>query len=129
MLNKEGADHARLRKLGTPAFAPRLVHTMIPTFQALADQLISAFEHKGHCEFQKAFADPYATRVICSLIGLPFDHSERLAELSVEMGFALGVNFTEDEPRVDAATMELSTSQSVLWRNGVNRPRMILSVP
>ncbi len=107
MLNKEGADHARLRKLGAPAFAPRLVTSLIPSFQALADELISAFEDQGRCEFQNAFADPYATRVICSLIGLPHDRSERLAELAVEMGYAMGVNYAEEEPRVDAATEEL----------------------
>jgi len=109
MLNKEGADHTRLRKLGMPAFSPRLVTSLIPGFQALGDALISAFEGDGACEFQRAFAEPYATRVVCSLIGLSHDHSERLAELSVEMGYALGVNYTRDEPRVDAATEEMFT--------------------
>ncbi len=107
MLNKEGADHARLRRLATPAFAPRLVSSLIPSFQALADELIANFEEDGRCEFQNAFAEPYATRVICALIGFPHDKSERLAELAVEMGYALGVNYAEEEPRVDAATAEL----------------------
>ncbi|MCR9140189.1 MAG: cytochrome P450 [Alphaproteobacteria bacterium] len=109
MLNKEGADHARLRKLGMPAFSPRLVTSLIPDFQALGDELISNFEADGRCEFQRAFAEPYATRVVCSLIGLSHERSARLAELSVEMGYALGVNYAEDEPRVDAATEEMFT--------------------
>lgn len=107
MLNREGADHARLRKLGMPAFSPRLVTSLIPDFQALGDALISAFEGAGACEFQRAFSEPYATRVVCSLIGLSHEHSARLAELSVEMGYALGVNYPADEPRVDAATKEM----------------------
>jgi cytochrome P450 len=107
MLNKEGADHMRLRKLGMPAFSPRLVTSLIPDFQALADELISAFEADGYCEFQNAFSDPYATRVVCSLIGLTHEHAERLAELAVEMGNAMGVNFARDEPRIDAATEEM----------------------
>lgn len=107
MLNREGADHARLRKLAMPAFSPRLVTSLIPSFQALADDLISEFEDEGSCEFQSAFSDPYATRVICSLIGLSQEHSKRLAELAVEMGYALGVNYPANEPRVDAATEEL----------------------
>lgn len=107
MLNKEGADHMRLRKLGMPAFSPRLVTSLIPDFQALANELISAFEQNGRCEFQSAFADPYATRVVCSLIGLTHEHAKRLAELAVEMGYAMGVNYARDEPRVDAATEEM----------------------
>ncbi len=107
MLNQEGAEHARLRKLGMPAFSPRLVTSLIPDFQALGDELISAFEADGRCEFQRAFAEPYATRVVCSLIGLSHEHSARLAHLAVEMGYAMGVNYARDEPRVDAATEEM----------------------
>lgn len=107
MLNREGADHARLRRLATPAFAPRLVSGLVPEFQALADELISGFEGAGRCEFQKAFAQPYATRVICTLIGLSHAHATRLAELAVEMGYALGVTYAADEPRIDAATAEM----------------------
>ena len=104
MLNKEGEDHRRLRKLGQPAFAPKLVKSMIPEFQKLADELISAFEADGKCEFMSAFSEPYATRVICLLIGLSQDHWRELADLSIDMGLALGVTYKADEGRIDAAT-------------------------
>jgi len=104
MLNKEGEDHRRLRKLGQPAFAPKLVKSMIPEFQKLADELISAFEADGKCEFMSAFSEPYATRVICLLIGLSQDHWRELADLSIDMGLALGVTYKADEDRIDAAT-------------------------
>lgn len=107
MLNKEGEDHARLRRLGQPAFAPKLVKSLIPSFQVLADELISQFEARGECEFMSEFSEPYATRVICQLIGLPEDNWRELADLAVEMGYALGVNYKNDEERVDAATRKL----------------------
>jgi len=104
MLNREGADHARLRKLGAPAFAPRLVAGMIPKFQELADELIRDFEDDGKCEFMSRFAEPYATRVVCSLVGVSHSQWHEFADLAVTMGLALGVTYARDEARVDAAT-------------------------
>jgi len=104
MLNREGADHARLRRLAMPAFAPRRVQALIPDFQALADDLIDGFEAAGACEFMADFAEPYATRVICALIGLEQDRWRWLADNAIDMGLALGVTYARDEARVDAAT-------------------------
>ncbi len=104
MLNREGADHARLRKLGAPAFAPRLVTGMIPRFQALAAELICGFEGQGKCEFMSSFAEPYATRVVCELVGVPHSRWQEFAELAVTMGLALGVTYARDEVAVNAAT-------------------------
>jgi cytochrome P450 len=107
MLNREGADHARLRRLGQPAFAPKIVKALIPEFQTLANELISSFASRGRCEFMGEFAEPYATRVICALIGLPHKRWRELADIAIDMGLALGVNYKSDEPRVDAATSRL----------------------
>lgn len=107
MLNVEGEDHARLRKLGAPAFAPKLVKSLIPEFQSLCDELISGFETTGRCEFMADFAEPYATRVICSLVGLSHDEWRELADIAVDMGLAMGVTYARDEQTVDAATRRL----------------------
>ena len=104
LLNREGADHARLRRLAQPAFAPRIVAGMVPRFQALAGELISGFAPQGRCEFMAAFAEPYAARVICGLIGLADTEWRRLTDLAVTMGNALSVNYARDEARIDAAT-------------------------
>jgi len=107
LLSKEGADHSRLRRLANPAFSPKLVKQMTPAFQQLANTLIDSFIEQGECEFVTQFSEPYATQVICTLLGLPLDEWPRLAELAVEMGLALGVTYKQDEARVNAATDEL----------------------
>jgi cytochrome P450 len=43
VLNLEGPDHARLRKLVTPAFSRRLILAMAPSFRDLANELIDGF--------------------------------------------------------------------------------------
>jgi cytochrome P450 len=103
MLNREGEDHGRLRRLAMPAFSPKLIEALRPKFQDLANNLIDAFAPRGACEFVHEFADPYAARIICLLLGAPMADAEMLARWSAEMGLALGVNFKRDEPIVDAA--------------------------
>jgi cytochrome P450 len=103
MLNREGEDHGRLRRLAMPAFSPKLIEALRPKFQALANELIDAFAPRGRCEFVHEFADPYASRIICLLLGAPAEDAETLARWSGEMGLSLGVNFKRDEPIVDRA--------------------------
>ena len=64
LLVLEGEDHHRIRRLLNPAFSPRLIKDLVPRFQALANELIDAFNDKGECEFIRDFAEPYATRVL-----------------------------------------------------------------
>ncbi|AVW92374.1 cytochrome P450 [Celeribacter baekdonensis] len=123
MLNKEGEDHTRLRRLGQPAFAPKLVKSLLPSFQALADELISKFEARGECEFMADFAEPYATRVICQLVGLSDENWREFADLAVEMGYALGVNYKRDEARVDAAATKLINYAKALVEERRAAPR------
>lgn len=104
LLSHEGPVHARLRAVASPAFSPRLLTTLRPKFQALAARLIDAFAARGECEFVSEFAEPYATCVICDLIGLPQTEWKRLADIASDMGLAMGVNFKAEEARINAAT-------------------------
>jgi cytochrome P450 len=104
ILVQEGDVHARLRKLVNPAFAPKLVEAMRPTFLALATELADGFGSRGACDFMAEFADPYASRVLCFLLGLPLEEAEHLLRLSADMGLALGVAFKQHEARVNTAT-------------------------
>jgi cytochrome P450 len=108
VLNREGADHARLRRLAQPAFAPRIVEAELPRFEALAAELTEAFAPRGCCEFMADFAEPYAAGVICGLIGLDPADRRVLADLAVEMGLALGVTYARDAARIDAATRRMA---------------------
>ena len=58
LLNLEGEDHHRLRRLLNPAFSPKLIGGLVPRFQALANELIDVFHSSGECEFVSQFAGP-----------------------------------------------------------------------
>ncbi|CAH0356541.1 cytochrome P450 [Sphingobium sp. CECT 9361] len=104
LLSQEGAEHGRLRAMAAPAFAPELITSLKPKFEALANELIDAFEQDGRCEFMEAFAEPYAARVVLTLIDLPHDNWREFADIAVEMGLALGVTYKQDMDRINAAT-------------------------
>ena len=50
MLNKDGEDHRRLRRLVTKAFTPRMVEQLHPRIQEIADELIDAVESRGEMD-------------------------------------------------------------------------------
>jgi cytochrome P450 len=104
ILVQEGPDHARLRKLVNPAFAPKVVAGLRSDFDALATELADEFCGRGACDFMADFADRYAARVLCHILGLPLEESDHVLRLSATMGLALGVSFKENEDRINAAT-------------------------
>lgn len=104
LLNRVGDDHARLRRLANPAFAPKLILAMQPRFTEIANDLIGRFAQRGKAEFMAEFAEPYATRVVCELIGLPDHEWRELADIAAGMGLALGVNYPADQAEANAAT-------------------------
>jgi cytochrome P450 len=102
LLNLEGEDHRRLRRLLNPAFTPGLVNALIPRFRELATELIDAFADRGRCEFVSEFAEPYAARVIATMLGIPESEWKRLTELSSDLGLFLSVTIAEDIDRIEA---------------------------
>jgi cytochrome P450 len=107
MLSKEGDDHRRLRRLGNPAFSRALVERMVPEFQELAKELIDGYAGSGRCEFVSQFAEPYAARVLCKLVGMDEGHWHDLARWSTDMGLSFGITIREDLERIEAALTNL----------------------
>ena len=107
ILNKEGAEHHRLRRLMNPAFSPKLISDLVPRFQALAVELIDRFDKPDECEFVSEFAEPYAARVIAIMLGLPEEEWPMIARESATIGLALGVTLKDDLPKIEAALASL----------------------
>lgn len=107
ILNKEGAEHHRLRRLMNPAFSPKLIGGLVPRFQALAAELIDSFAEEDRCEFVGEFAEPYAARVIAIMLGLPESEWPMIAKESGTVGLALSVNIRDDLVLIEGALARL----------------------
>ncbi len=108
LINLTGEDHRRQRRVVNPAFSPRLIESMAPAFRALASELIDGFVERGRCEFVSDFSQPYATRLICKLVGVGEEIWQELADWTATMGLALGVTIKQDLPRIEDALAKLT---------------------
>jgi cytochrome P450 len=85
MLNKDGDDHRRLRRLVTKAFTPRMVEQLRPRIQEIADGLIDAVEARGEMNLVEDFAFPLPIIVIAELLGIPSEDRGRFRAWSNAM--------------------------------------------
>jgi len=123
VLNKEGADHRRLRKLVNPAFSRRLVEAMRPRFRALAAELVDSFAGTGRCEFMADFAEPYAARVIAHMLGIAEQEWPLIARDSAMVGLAMGVRIRENLEQIEAALARLHAYADALIADRKTTPR------
>jgi cytochrome P450 len=123
VLNKEGGDHRRLRKLMNPAFSRRVVAAARPRFRVLATELVNAFAAAGQCEFMADFAEPYAARAIAYMLGISEQEWPVIARDSATIGLAMGVRIREDLERIEAALARLYAYADALIADRRTMPR------
>jgi len=74
LLNIDGPEHTRMRRLVGTAFTPPSVERLRPHFRATAKRLIDAFPPPGEpIEFIRAFSEPYPLEGICEMLGIPHE--------------------------------------------------------
>lgn len=85
ILHVNGADHARLRSLVNPALSPRAAERYRPLMRGFLEGLFAqavsvsdAADGVVRCEFVEAFAKPYPSQVIASVMGAPLEDAPRL---------------------------------------------------
>jgi cytochrome P450 len=109
MLQTNGPDHTRMRKLASGAFTARRVAAMEQTVTELAERLATELGAAGGpVDFMDAFAYPLPIQVICAMLGVPGDDQEwfrtQAAELTVVIEPALRL---EDLTEADNAAVNL----------------------
>ena len=77
MLNRDGDDHRRLRRLVTRAFTPRMVEGLRPRVQEIADALLDGVEARGEMDLVDDYAFPLPITVIAELLGVPAADRDR----------------------------------------------------
>jgi cytochrome P450 len=107
ILNIEGEEHARLRHLVSKAFTPRAVDALRPVMRAVTHELIDSFAPCGTCEFMADFADPYPSRIICELLGIPRERYAQFHGWANDLGLAFSYTVAEHLARIEAALQGL----------------------
>src|SRR3954449_12752057 len=82
ILHLNGADHSRLRNLVNPAFTPRAADRWRPAMRGFLEELFAPVAEAGRCELVDAFAKPYPSLTIATVMGAPLSDAPRLHEWS-----------------------------------------------
>src|SRR3954447_21344514 len=82
ILHINGDDHRRLRNLVNPAFTPRSADRWRPAMRGFFAELFAAVEDDGRCEVVEAFAKPYPSLTIATVMGAALSDAPRLHEWS-----------------------------------------------
>jgi cytochrome P450 len=78
ILHVNGADHTRLRALVNPALTPRAVERWRPAMREFLSGLFARVADARRCEFVEAFAKPYPSQTIATVMGAPLADAPRL---------------------------------------------------
>lgn len=113
ILHVNGPDHSRLRSLINPALAPRAVERYRPVMRGFLEGLLKDAVGSGgseatvSCDFVEAFAKPYPSQVIASVMGAPVEDAPRLYHWSnwIQKQFDAGAMASERE-KIERAVEE-----------------------
>jgi cytochrome P450 len=103
ILHVNGPDHTRLRSLVNPALSPRAVERYRPEMSGFMQELLdrasasSGSDGVVRCDFVEAFAKPYPSLVIASVMGAPLQDAPKLHHWSnwIQRQFDAGSMATE----------------------------------
>ncbi|MFI0412281.1 cytochrome P450 [Actinomadura sp. 3N508] len=71
MISMDDPRHARLRRIVSRSFTPRLVERVTGDVAALARRIVDELAERGPCDFVEHVAMPMPLRIICSMMGIP----------------------------------------------------------
>ncbi|MFD7864152.1 cytochrome P450 [Streptomyces sp. NPDC059783] len=90
MLEMDGEDHTRLRKLISREFTPRRIEALRPRVRQITGELLDAMVPAGRADLVDALAFPLPMTVICELIGVPDLDREAFRAMSAAVVSTLG---------------------------------------
>ncbi|MER5563192.1 MULTISPECIES: cytochrome P450 [unclassified Streptomyces] len=79
MVNLDGADHTRLRRIVQQAFTPRLLAATEVSIRELAVRIVDDMVAERPDEFVSAVASRMSFEVICAMLGVPEAYRRRIA--------------------------------------------------
>jgi len=82
MINLDDPRHARLRRLVSAGFTPRMMHELDAGIDATAASIVDAAAAGGTCDFVVDVAARLPLAIICDLMGIEPDRRDEVFELS-----------------------------------------------
>src|SRR5207249_1572422 len=71
MINLDDPRHARLRRIVSASFTPKMIKTFEDQVQVGADGIVDNVIDKGECDFVTEVAARLPLKIICDMMGIP----------------------------------------------------------
>lgn len=108
LLDLDGDEHRRHRKLVQPSFSPPAADRHRPEMRSVLAELFATVEDERRCDFVTAFAKPYPARIIAELMGAPPEDADRLGTwANLIQGQFDPVKVTTQLSEIEAAAAEM----------------------
>ncbi|MFD8593801.1 cytochrome P450 [Kitasatospora sp. NPDC059646] len=123
LLDLEGPDHTRIRRLVSKAFTPRMVESLRPTVRRLAGELVDGLLADGGGDLIARVAEPLPVAVIAEMLGVPESDRHLLRPWSADITGMFELNPDEDTARrAVTASIEFSAYLRELIRRRREEP-------
>jgi cytochrome P450 len=110
IVNKNGEDHLRIRRIVASAFTPRRVETWKPAIRAVADELIDELAADGApADIVGRFCFQLPVRIMCKLLGVPERDAAQFRSWSHAIALGADMDPQEREQQVGAFVMYVNT--------------------
>jgi cytochrome P450 len=107
MINMDDPRHAKIRRIVSRAFSPRMVQRFEDQAQEVAGQIVADIREKGGGDFVRDVAARLPLKIICDMMGIPErDYETVLDNTNIILGGADPEFFNEDDG-VDAVATKL----------------------
>ena len=85
LINQDDPGHARIRKILETAFKPTRVASWATVMQQITDELLANVAGRESFDFRKELAFPLPERIICALMGVPYEDHDLWAAWTEEV--------------------------------------------
>ena len=106
MINTDNPRHARLRRIVSAAFSPRMIRSIEDTIASVTTETVDHLLEMGECDFVLEVAAPLPLRVICDMMGVARSDNERVFRCSNVILSGADPEYISDDVDVLVAFME-----------------------
>ncbi|XRQ16130.1 cytochrome P450 [Actinomadura welshii] len=104
MISLDDPRHARLRRIVSRSFTPRLVERVTGDVAVLARRIVDDLAERGPCDFVRHVAMPMPLQIICSMMGIPSSEYDDVID-ATNLILAIGDPDNDDNGAEDRATL------------------------
>ncbi|MDX1649546.1 MAG: cytochrome P450, partial [Myxococcota bacterium] len=110
MLQQDPPNHTRLRKLVSRAFTPRAVERWRPRARTLVEEQLAGPLETGRIDVIRDLALPVPSRLICEMLGVPFEDHPRFTTWTADATHLLAGDLLDPAQRArsQASVMEFA---------------------